>query len=141
VIADGFYEWKEVDSKKYPYYIRLKDHEVFSLAGIWDTWSAGGATKNTFSIITTDANPMMAQIHNTKKRMPVILRREDEKRWLDRNLTPDQIKALLQPYDENGMEAYTVSRIISASGVKRNSPDIIVPFQYKELKSGQQKLD
>jgi putative SOS response-associated peptidase YedK len=141
VLADGFYEWMHVDERKYPYYIRLKDHEAFAIAGIWDEWSMGGVSKITFSIITTDANPMMAQIHNTKKRMPVILRREDEKRWLEKALTPEQIKEMLQPYDENGMEAHTVSRLISTRGEKKNRPETIAPFRYKQLELEQRKLD
>ncbi len=141
VIADGFYEWKQVDHGKYPFYIRLKNKEPFSLAGIWDTWSSGQTTKSTFSIITTDANPMMARIHNTKKRMPVILRREDEKRWLEKGLTKEQIEEMLQPYDEKEMEAYPVSKSITTRGEKKNTPEAIAPFHYKELDSEQQRLD
>ncbi len=36
----------------------------------------------TCSIITTAANELMSEIHNTKKRMPVILNPEAEKAWL-----------------------------------------------------------
>jgi putative SOS response-associated peptidase YedK len=141
VLADGFYEWREFQSKKYPYYIRLKDREAFSLAGIWDTWSSGEISKTTFSIITTDANPMMAQIHNTKKRMPVILRREDERRWLEKGLAPAEIRSMLRPYDEREMESHTVSRLITAKMEKRNRPEAQAPYEYKELGTEQLRLD
>jgi len=76
VLADGFYEWREEGGKKYPYYISLTSNDAFALAGIWDKWlnSRTGEMKETFSIITTRANPLLERIHNTRKRMPVILR-------------------------------------------------------------------
>ncbi|MGE5604892.1 MAG: SOS response-associated peptidase, partial [Bacteroidota bacterium] len=84
VPADGFYEWREFNGKKYPYYIFLKSKEIFSFAGIWEEWTdrSTGEVLKTFSILTTDANPLMERIHNTKKRMPVILPREGEREWL-----------------------------------------------------------
>ena len=77
-----------MNNKRYPYYIRLADHQPFALAGIWDKWQSRdtGIEVETFSVITTEANALLAQIHNTKKRMPVILPRENEKRWIDNNL-------------------------------------------------------
>lgn len=78
VLVDGFYGWRDEDRRKYPHYMRLANHDAFALAGIWDTWVNGdtGEAKKTFSIITTRANPLLERIHNTRKRMPVILERE-----------------------------------------------------------------
>lgn len=75
VLADGFYEWQHVKKQTFPYYIHLKDNQLFSFAGIWDAWTNKETkeTLKTFSIITTQANPLLSVIHNTKKRMPVIL--------------------------------------------------------------------
>ena len=97
VLVDGFYEWREVKGKKFPYHIKLTDDDSFALAGIWDTWENKntGEIRKTFSIITTNANLLMAKIHNTKKRMPVILRRENEKRWLSEGLDVDEINSFL----------------------------------------------
>ena len=140
VLADGFFEWHEHKGKKYPYYIRLKSRQAFALAGLWESWTALGPAKETFSIITTDANPLMAQIHNVKKRMPVILRREDEQRWLQKGLTAGQVSALLKPYDEGDMEAYTISRLITSRTEDRNVPKLLEPHEYKELGSQQRSL-
>lgn len=139
VLADGFFEWQKVGSRKYPYYIRLKSKEAFAIAGIWDEWKAGGDTRNTFSVMTTEANPMMARIHNTKKRMPVMLRRKDEARWLEKGLAPDEIGAMLRPYADDEMEAHTVARLLT-SRERRNVPEVIAPFEYEELGSVQKKL-
>lgn len=139
VLADGFFEWQKVGPRKYPYYIRLRSKEAFAIAGIWDEWNSGGNVKNTFSVITTEANPMMARVHNTKKRMPVILRREDEARWLEKGLTPDQIGSMLKQFDENEMEAYMVSRLLT-SRERKNVPEVIAPFEYDELRPAQKRL-
>jgi putative SOS response-associated peptidase YedK len=139
VLADGFFEWQQVGARKYPYYIRLKTKDAFAMAGIWDTWNAGGIPKRTFSIITTEANPLVARIHNMKKRMPAILPPENEGRWLEKGLTNEQITEMLRPYDENRMEAYTVSRAITAKD-HVDAPGLIAPFEYKELKEMQDTL-
>jgi len=102
VVVDGFFEWRHLNNRSYPYYIRLVDHKPFALAGIWDKWQnqATGAESQTFSVITTEANPLMVQIHNIKKRMPVILPVENEKKWIGTNLKKTDIESLLKPYNE-----------------------------------------
>ncbi|MFW6038303.1 MAG: SOS response-associated peptidase [Candidatus Saliniplasma sp.] len=137
VIADGFFEWREVSGKNYPYYIHLKGNEAFAFAGIWDEWRYGNDVKRSFSIITTKANPLMAKIHNKKKRMPVIL--EDEKRWLEKDIGREEIKDMLEPYDQNEMEAYPVRKLIT-DDVEDNVPEVLEPYEYKELKFEQETL-
>lgn len=75
VPATGFFDWRHEDGKKIPYLIYLKQEGIFSFAGIYDTWHNPVTDEqlHTFSILTTDANPMMRYIHNTNFRMPVIL--------------------------------------------------------------------
>ena len=142
VLADGFYEWREVKGRKYPYYIRLKEHEAFSFAGIWDRWRnrEAGGERNTFSIITTRANPLLEKIHNTKKRMPVILAEEDEKKWLEKDLPKDDIDSMLVPFDDAYMEAYSVSKLITARRADNNVPGVMKRFEYRELASEQTRL-
>jgi putative SOS response-associated peptidase YedK len=132
VPADGFYEWQHVKNKTYPFYIRLKGHPLFAFAGIWDAWENNktNETLKTFSIITTQANPLLAVIHNTKKRMPVILRPEDERRWLS-DIPVDEAISLLAPYDEKAMEAHTVSKLITIRGVPTNIPEVMIPHRYE----------
>nr|WP_315176590.1 SOS response-associated peptidase family protein [uncultured Flavobacterium sp.] len=56
-----------------------------------------GQEKNTYTIVTTEANPLMVEIHNIKKRMPIILRSEDEQKWLQR----EPIQKFAYPYEVN----------------------------------------
>ena len=80
VLCSGFFEWRKVKGKKIPYYITLKDDSLFAFAGIWSSWTdESGKLSSTYAILTSDANELMAEVHNTKKRMPVILSAEKAK--------------------------------------------------------------
>jgi len=89
VISDGFYEWKHIIKPggviKERYLITTPEENLFSFAGICSWWrdSANGSITGTFAIITTAANNIMSEIHNTNKRMPVILSPKDENYWLE----------------------------------------------------------
>lgn len=135
VIIDGFFEWRHFNNQSYPYYIRLVDHQPFALAGIWDKWRNPDTSieSRTFSVITAEANPLMAQIHNTKKRMPVILSRENEKKWIDNNLKKTDIESLLKPYNEDDMEAYPVDMSISRLGFNTSDANTLNRKEYKDL--------
>lgn len=87
VIADGFYEWQWLDAKgrrKQKYLLTLPDNELFAFGGIWAEWQhpLSGEKIQSYSIVTTEANELMSRIHNSKKRMPVVLSRENENDWL-----------------------------------------------------------
>lgn len=137
MIADGFFEWRYYNGKNYPYYIKLKDREIFSIAGLWDRWINinNGEEIYSFTIITTDANPLMAMIHNKKKRMPAILDKKDDKKWIKKNITKEETISLLKPYDENKMTAYTISKMITNKNIEINVPKVLEPFQYNNLQT------
>lgn len=88
VLADGFYEWQWLDEKgkqKQKYELVLPGEEAFALAGLYSDWKnpATGEILHTFTILTTAANELLSEIHNSKKRMPVVLSSEGEAAWLD----------------------------------------------------------
>lgn len=89
VVADGFYEWRHERRAgrtfKDRYLITLPDNDLFAFAGLYSHWRdpATNILKGTFTILTTTASDIMSNIHNTKKRMPVILKKEDENSWLE----------------------------------------------------------
>jgi putative SOS response-associated peptidase YedK len=135
VLADGFFEWRHVGNTTYPYYIRLRSQEPFALAGIWDNWRnpENQELVRTFSVITTRANSLLEKIHNTKKRMPVIFTRDNEKVWLEEHLEKDEIQSLLRPYDAAEMEAYPVSRSINKLGYNTTNPEVLREQEYPGL--------
>ncbi|MCF7793359.1 MAG: SOS response-associated peptidase [Candidatus Cloacimonetes bacterium] len=107
--ANGFYEWKKPE--KQPYFIHLKDRELFTFAGIWEEWHhPDGSSLRTCSIITTQANEIMREIHD---RMPVILPRQDEEKWLQQNEQKELLN-LLKPYISDDMEIYPVSKAVNS---------------------------
>jgi putative SOS response-associated peptidase YedK len=116
VISDSYYEWNK-ESKK-PYRIMMKDEGLFSFVGIWDRWD----DKTTCSIITTTPNELMKKIHI---RMPVILPKEEEKRWLS-DIKPEEALTMLKPFDASQMKAYEISPLVNS--VKNESPDVIKPL-------------
>lgn len=111
VLANGFYEWQTTDKRKVPYFIGLKDHQAFALAGLYDYWTDRntGEIIPTFTVITTRANPMMEEIHNIKKRMPVILSPEGERDWLDVT-GKGRAEHLFEPYPQQLMYAENMSK-------------------------------
>ena len=60
----GFFEWQHIGNEKIPWYIYHSENEVLSIAGIYDDWIENdtGEVFNTFSIVTTEANDLMARI-------------------------------------------------------------------------------
>ncbi len=114
VPASGFYEWKKEGTRKIPFYIHLKDAPLFAIAGLYDVWYDANTTAHpTYTIVTTAANELVAQLHN---RMPVILKREDEDRWLTGDIpAPDEMKKMLGPYPAGEMEAYPVSSRVNST--------------------------
>lgn len=110
VPSTGYFEWRHEGTKKIPYFIYLKDEPIFSMAGIYDRWldKETGEERDTFSIITTGTNPLTDYIHNTKHRMPAILSKEDEEKWLDTSLSKTEIEVLLKPYEVDKMDAYVI---------------------------------
>lgn len=110
VPATGFYEWAARAGGKQPHFIHLPERPVFGMAGLWDTWRGDGGELHTFTILTTEANSAIADIH---PRMPVILSVEDGAAWLDRSLAFDAVAERLKPYPAEAMAHYPVSRFVN----------------------------
>ena len=118
ILADGFYEWKKIDTKtKQPYRITLKDEKPFAFAGVYK--EAEGKLR--FAIITTTPNSLMKDIHN---RMPVILEKKEEQEWL---MGPQNkaIEDMLSDYPPASMKAYAVSKLVNTP--MNDTPQIIRP--------------
>ena len=122
VLADGFYEWRRQGKVKIPMRIILKTGEPFGLAGLWETWkSPEGRVVESCTIVTTSANPMMEPIHN---RMPVIVPRDAEARWLDpEEQDPAALSDILVPYVAGEMDAYEVSTLVNSA--RNDTPDVV----------------
>jgi putative SOS response-associated peptidase YedK len=132
----GFYEWKHLNNgkQKIPHMIGLKSQKIYSIAGLYSRWRNPATNQYlyTYSVLTTRANKLMEDIHNSKKRMPVIVPREFEKDWLNLNLTKADVQALCEPISDSGMSAFTVGKLISNPKVDRNVPEVMEPYTYPD---------
>lgn len=116
VPATGFFEWQRdgMDTPwrvAAPWHIRMKKGDPFCFAGLWDKWvSQDGEIIQSFTIITTSPNKLIENIHD---RMPVILHRDDEQRWISPQPDPSLVE-LLKPYPAEMMEAWPVSKLVNS---------------------------
>ena len=112
VPAVNFYEWRKERGKKQPYAIGLGTEERFFMAGIWSHWSGTWKDKDfdgdTFTILTTDANPLVALVH---KRMPLILHPEDHERWMYGDV--EEALKITAPLPSQLMCAYPVGQNVN----------------------------
>ncbi len=122
VPADAFFEWKRNDQKnKQAYAIALKSGEPYAFAGLWESWRPKeGEALETFTILTTDANEIVAPVHN---RMPVILARKDYARWLEPAAAERLPVDLLRPFPAEQMVGWQISDRVG--NVRNNDPDLL----------------
>jgi putative SOS response-associated peptidase YedK len=140
--SSGFYDWRHVfplnkrtgqplkTAIKYPYRVMVKDKELFWMAGIWNQWTDAdtGETVDTCSIITTEANLVMSQIHNSKKRMPTMLSDDLAWEWMFGKLDEKRISDIARwqiPWQD--LKYYTLAKDFLNSG------DPLAEFVYPEL--------
>jgi putative SOS response-associated peptidase YedK len=114
IIADSYYEWEHTETEgKIPYRIMLKDESIFAMAGVWIEIE----DELHIAAITCAPNKLIEPIHS---RMPAILKKEDEKKWLEE---PDS--SLLKPYNPDDMKMIRISKEINSS--KHDNEDLIKP--------------
>ena len=125
VLADGFYEWKKLESGKQPYHIHLTDQRPFVFAGLWDRWDKGPIDLiESFTILTTRPNDKVAELHN---RMPVILTPDAIDLWLDPAIDDaSRLVKVLEPYAAEEIDFYPVSKMVNRPS--NNVPQCLSPI-------------
>ena len=119
--ANGFYEWKRVDSRKQPYYVYPAHGDLFAFAGLWERWEGPEGALETCTIVTTDANTPMQAIHD---RMPVIIAAQDQARWLDCR-AHREVADLLVPCPDEAIRVHPVSTAVNRAS--NDTPELIEP--------------
>ena len=119
--CDGFYEWQAREGGKQPFYIYQQDYKLLALAGLWERWQNETRHIDSFTIITTHANPFMQKLH---ERMPVILPESAFDRWMDsEHQDVAQLRDLLKPYAQDDLRMHPVSSAVNSP--KQDSPELI----------------
>ena len=120
---DGYYEWMKTPEGKIPYRIQVTNTEIFTVAGLYDTWrSPDGKFIHSFTLITKEAEPLIAHLHD---RMPLILLPEQEKLWLDASVPSKDVIHAIQPVPGDYIKWYRVSDRVNK--VSENDPSLIEP--------------
>ena len=124
VLADGFYEWKEVArGRKVPFRFCRKDGVLFAFAGLWEVnHDEKGRDFKAFSIITTAARSPVKAVHD---RMPVILPAAQESAWLSSDLGLPGLWDLMDHSKARTLTVYEVSRAVN--NARNDSPELILP--------------
>lgn len=121
VLADSFYEWKKDETGKQPMRISKADRPFFAFAGLWDRWEKDGEELVTCTILTKESNDFMDPIHH---RMPVILPKEDEAWWMEREeREPEEMHDYLRSVGVSNLEAYAVSTHVN--NARNEDPECI----------------
>ena len=124
VPVDGFYEWSRRGDRKRPFYFHMRDGEPFAVAGLWEVWEGDGVRLETCTLLTTEANTLLAPYH---ERMPVILGPEAYDLWLDAEVRRSEwLRPLLRPYPEGEMSAHAVSLLVNSPS--HDDPRCVEPF-------------
>jgi putative SOS response-associated peptidase YedK len=113
VPVDGFFEWTP---QKQPYYFTLSKHGIFSLAGIWQAGTDDDGKKEiTYSILTTKADERMEKIHD---RMPLVLDSRQEKIWLEKDLSPEDLGNIDKWRTGLLLTSYPVDKQVNSSSLR-----------------------
>jgi putative SOS response-associated peptidase YedK len=121
-IIPSSFEWHTSGKQKEPYFLKPANDSIFSMAGIYDEWAdrSTGEIITSFSILTCPANELMEQIHNTKKRMPVLLGDNQVEAWIHGNLDPLSLKT---PSPSEWIEPIRIKKSILLSS-NPNTPEV-----------------
>jgi len=134
--VSGFFEWRWLDEKgtvKIPYYITFRDQHIRSIAGLYSRWKdkETGEYYYSYTVLTTRANSILEYVHNNKKRMPVLIAKEDEQTWLNKDLSQKDVLELCQPSQDPAMRAYTISKLLTTRNIVTNVPQVLDPLNYQ----------
>jgi putative SOS response-associated peptidase YedK len=110
VICNGFYEWNRSGQEKIPHFFYRDKDQAILLGAIWNPYIQKDGSKNYgISLITTEANEVMAPIHH---RMPVVIPFNKKDEWFSGNL--DALKTMMKPIDNDYLKTYQVSNLVNS---------------------------
>ncbi len=122
---DGYYEWQKLEKEKQPWYFKSREGTPIALAGLWEVWRDPKKPNDapplfSCTIITTDANKDMSDVHN---RMPLMLEPDEWNTWLGEETDPEEAATLLRPPRLGLLDRHKVSTAVN--NVRNNGPELI----------------
>jgi len=148
VLLDGYFDWHWQGKNSYNFLVQMKNKTPMLVAGIWRTWQSKekDVTRNTLSMVTTDANPLCRKVHNKPKasegpRQLAMLDNASALEWISLDSGEEQLKKVIRVFPENELDAFPVKKLFHQSGRTRislNDPDCLEMASFPELKFGQE---
>ncbi len=127
VLASGFFEWQHQGKMRIPYFITTKSQEPLWFAGLYEDARIQNQWQRTYTLLTTEAQGIMSDIHNAKNRMPVMLASSDLPQWLHGN--SQERSSLCLPKNPSFLKAYPVNPRLNSNTTNRNEPWAILPYE------------
>ncbi len=126
----GFYEWHDHYGKKIPYYLSPKEGRALALAGLYDRWTdrETGERWHTFTLLTVPAGPLLARIHNTRKRMPLILPADKGRKWLESRKLSVTASSGVEMLPEEKLAFYPLAPGLKKKATDPRDPAILQPY-------------
>ena len=128
VPANGWFEWRAEREGKQPYFVTDSNGEILSFGALWEAWAAAGATMESFTILTTEATPALADLHH---RQPTIVRTEDFDEWLDPKTPMRRLTAMARNPHHGLFDRWRVSRRVN--NPRNDAPELLQPFDEESL--------
>ncbi|MGC1471063.1 MAG: SOS response-associated peptidase [Psychroserpens sp.] len=128
ILADGFFEPHHENNVSIPYFCYQPSKEypkgdLFMFAGLYNDLDDELFTA---SILTVEANDFFAEVHNKKKRMPLVLDKHHYQDWLDNDLNESMVNELIATgFTSEKFDAYPVSRDLYKKGIDSNKEYIV----------------
>ncbi|KAM7542357.1 hypothetical protein Aperf_G00000006733 [Anoplocephala perfoliata] len=116
IVAEGFYEWKQHNGKKIPYYISLTGEPLMLMAGLFSVNKE--QTMFSYTVITTEAVNEVAKLHD---RMPVLFKDpEDIFEWINPDLcspvsTVRYLRSLIDKLKTLELRIYPVTPLMNST--------------------------
>ena len=128
--ADGYYEWKNADGRKQPYFIHPRGGGPIGFAGLAETWTGpNGEELDTIAIITAAASTGMSVLHH---RVPVTIAPDDFSRWLDCSAdNASDVMTLLRAPDDGAFAWHPVSSAVNKAA--NDDAQLILPVSAEQI--------
>ena len=116
----GWYEWKEEDGIKQPYYFFDTSESLLFAAGLY--WNRSSGDIET-SIITRESVSFLQPIHN---RSPLLLTEKQRELWVS-DLSSEEIYSQILDYTYDDIEFHKVDRAVN--NPKNNNDSLIRKYE------------
>lgn len=119
VPANGWFEWHNDGTRKQPWWISLGE-ELFSFAGLWESWDRGDGRVDSFTVLTCPAAESMQWLHH---RQPAIIPRYRYGEWLDPVAPMQSLLELVQTPLPGPFDCRKVSTAVN--NARNDFPDLL----------------